>query len=267
MFSGWQARLKLGFTRSGNKTVLTQRQHTGPLVVQRPFYPEQGVCHVYLLHPPGGVVGGDHLQIAIHADQQAQALITTPGAAKFYRSTQPALQSVTMQVDDHACLEWLPQETIIYEGARVESRIHLDLADQARFIGWDITALGRPAAGEQFESGQALISWHVTRNNTVVFIEKMNLDANAFTANWGLNASSSCGSLFACPASRDHLHVVRELIGSAPQRGVTLIGDLLVCRASDAQSRSVRQFFEQVRGILRKDILRSDDYKPRIWAT
>ncbi|MGB5651682.1 MAG: urease accessory protein UreD, partial [Sedimenticolaceae bacterium] len=78
--------MRLGFRAGPDSTVLAERQRHGPLAVQRPFYPEGGVCHVYLLHPPGGVVGGDVLGIDVKLAQGAQALITTPGATKFYRS-------------------------------------------------------------------------------------------------------------------------------------------------------------------------------------
>src|SRR5205085_6360717 len=88
---GWQAELRLRFNcdapgplRPG-RTRLVERQHRGPLVVQRPFYPEGDPCHVYLVHPPGGVVGGDALRIDATVDPGAHALITTPAATKFYR--------------------------------------------------------------------------------------------------------------------------------------------------------------------------------------
>ncbi len=142
--SGWHASLNLGFAASGDKTLLVKRQHVGPLTVQRPFYPEGGVCHVYILHPPGGIVGGDHLSIQVNAETGSDALVTTPATGKFYRSGgEQATQVVLIKVAENAALEWLPQETIIYEGAQLASLVKVDLAAGAKFIGWEILSLGR----------------------------------------------------------------------------------------------------------------------------
>ena len=265
---GWKAELHLGFTRRGAKTLLTQRKHKGPLTVQRPFYPEGGICHVYVLHPPGGIVGGDQLQINVHAAVGTEALITTPAAGKFYRCEQQlAHQSVSLKIEQGAVLEWLPQETIIYEGARLQSHVNIELVTNARFIGWEIIALGRPAADEGFECGEALLNWRIFRNAKPIYLETMRLDAEAFIARWGLNRRSTCGTLFACSASTANLQTVRELIGDQPGRGVTLIDDLLICRASDNTTEPVRNFFESVRAVLRSDIVQRENYAPRIWAT
>ncbi|MEE9426121.1 MAG: urease accessory protein UreD [Methylococcales bacterium] len=265
---GWKAQLHLGFIRSGTRTLLTDRRHKGPLTVQRPFYPEGGICHVYILHPPGGIVGGDQLNIDVHAATKTAALITTPAAGKFYRSTdKQAHQSVSIKIEQDAALEWLPQETIIYEGARLQSHVNIELATDARFIGWEIIALGRPAADEGFECGEALLNWRIFRNEKPIYLETMRLDAKAFTARWGLNGRSTCGTLFAYSASTANLQTVRDLIGDQPGRGVTLIDDLLICRASGNTTEPVRNFFESVRAVLRNDIVQHENYTPRIWAT
>ena len=101
----------------GERTVLARRRHHGPLVVQRPFYPEpNGTCHLYVLHPPGGVVGGDRLSVDVRlARGAARALLTTPAAAKFYRTQGlRAAQRLHMRVGAGSRLEWLPQENIVY---------------------------------------------------------------------------------------------------------------------------------------------------------
>ena len=91
--------------------------------------------------------------------------------------------------------------------------------------------------------------------------------AQAFAARWGLNRRSVCGAMFACSASVKNLESVRKLIGETPGRGVTLIEDLLICRASDDKTEPVREFFEAVRAAIRYDIVRREAYAPRIWAT
>ena len=155
MKTGWEARLNLRYSREGARTVLCEKSHVGPLVVQKAFYPEgPSVCHSVILHPPGGVAAGDSLSIASTAGQDAHALLTTPGATKWYRSTGPiAEQSVTLSVATGGSLEWLPQENIMFDRAQVRMRHLVHLAEGARYIGWDITRLGRTASGERFAAG------------------------------------------------------------------------------------------------------------------
>jgi len=247
---------------------LAQRDHYGPLTVQRPFYPEGGVCHVYVLHPPGGIVAGDQLSISASAAAESQALITTPAAGKFYRSGgAQASQSVSLNVASNATLEWLPQETIIYEGARLVSNMNIELEAEAGFIGWEVLALGRPASGEGFDSGEATLNWRISRAGQLFYRERLRLDAIAFAARWGLNGESACGTLFACPASQAHLEAVQQLIGDHPERGVTRIDDMLICRAIDARADRLRDFFQQVWQLIRNDIVHRPACAPRIWAT
>lgn len=265
---GWQANLELGFEQNHGKTLLAHRRHQGPLTVQRPFYPEGGVCHVYILHPPGGIVSGDRLNLCINAEQHSHALITTPAAGKFYRSGgELAVQTVSIKVEKDAALEWLPQETIIYQGAQLKSTVNVELAQGARFIGWEILSLGRPACGERFDEGLADMSWQIYCKNQPLFLERLHLDAKAFAARWGLNGFSACGTLFARPAGAESLAAVQQLIGDSKGRGVTLIDDLLVCRAIDDRSDRLRGFFEQVWAIVRPDSVQRKACAPRIWAT
>jgi urease accessory protein len=265
---GWQAHLQLGFAQSRDKTLLVNRRHVGPLTVQRPFYPEGNVCHVYILHPPGGIVGGDELNLCINAEQHSHALITTPAAGKFYRSSgEQAIQTVSIKVAEGAALEWLPQETIIYQGAQLRSSVNVELAAGARFIGWEILSLGRPACGESFDAGLADTSWQVFCQDQPLFLERLHLDAKAFAARWGLQGFSACGTLFASPANAGSLDAVRQLIGDSQGYGVTLIDDLLVCRAVDDRSDRLRGFFEQVWAIVRPDSVQRQACAPRIWAT
>lgn len=265
---GWEAELYLRFTKKGTKTLLSHRSHRGPLTVQRPFYPEGGICHVYLLHPPGGIVAGDRLLIDIHATDKTEALITSPAAGKFYRSAgDEANQTVNLQVDEGAALEWVPQETIIYQGARLTSKITIHLKQNARFIGWEILALGRPASNETFNAGEVNLNWQIFHNNQLMYLEKMHIDVKAFMANWGLNKLSTCATLFAFPATSIQLDKVRKLIGDAPNQGVTLIDELLICRTNNNKTEPVRTFFESVRAEIRADIVQRKTYTPRIWAT
>ncbi|WP_411725755.1 urease accessory protein UreD [Methyloglobulus sp.] len=265
---GWEAKLELGFAFKYGKTVLAHRRHFGPLTVQRPFYPEGGVCHVYILHPPGGTVGGDHLTICAKAAAHSHALITTPAAGKFYRSSgAQATQMVEINISESATVEWLPQETIIYEGAQLKSAVKVELAADARFIGWEILSLGRPACAENFDYGLADLGWQIYCQDRPLFLERLRLDARAFAARWGLQGFSACGTLFATPASAESLLAVQNLIGDTKGRGVTRIDELLVCRGLDSRSDRLRGFFEQVWGIVRPDTVELNACAPRIWAT
>ena len=116
--TGWHADLRLDYQLKGEKTCLVKKSQKGPLTVQRPFYPEGDICHSYILHPPGGVVGGDILDIEINADTSAHCLITTPGATKFYRSKNDleSIQTLHISIKKNAIVEWLPQQNIFFTG-------------------------------------------------------------------------------------------------------------------------------------------------------
>jgi urease accessory protein len=265
---GWEACLQLGFVCDNGKTVLKHRRHQGPLLVQRPFYHDDGLCHVYLIHPPGGIVAGDRLAIDVSAAAGAEALLTTPAAGKFYQSFgEIAEQSVTLKIAGGAVLEWLPQETIIFEAARVHTKMHIDLDSAARFIGWEIVTFGRPAASESFAKGCAQLDWRINREGKTFYLERLKLDSEAFFSCWGLNGLSSCGTLFAYPATSDTLAAVQQLIADAPGRGVTRMDDMLVCRAIDAKGDRLRAFFQQVWTAIRQDIVKRPAHSPRIWST
>src|SRR4051812_2356787 len=154
---GWHARLQLDYAREGGRTV-ARFVHDGPLRILQSLYPEgAAVCHNVLVHPPGGLVGGDTLQVHVRAAAGTHGLVTTPGASRFYRSTgEPAVQDVRIELDAGARLEWLPLEALYYSGCRAENRLHLALAPGAELIGWDVAALGLPQAGQPFERGSVL---------------------------------------------------------------------------------------------------------------
>jgi len=151
----WHGRLALHYTRDGERTVAHDR-HEGPLRVLKALYPEgPAICHHVLVHPPGGIVGGDALEIDATLATGTHVLITTPGATRFYRSAgASASQHATLRLADGARLEWLPLETIAYRGCIGENVVRLELAAGAETIGWDVLALGLPAADEDFDAGQ-----------------------------------------------------------------------------------------------------------------
>jgi urease accessory protein len=151
----WAARLELDYRREGPRTVSHDR-HVGPLRVLQRLYPEgPGICHHVLVHPPGGIVGGDTLAVEATLAAGTHAVVTTPGATRFYRSAgATALQQATLSLAEGARLEWLPMENIAYSGCIAENRLTLALAPGAEAMGWDLLALGLPAAGQGFDGGR-----------------------------------------------------------------------------------------------------------------
>lgn len=153
----WHARLSLDYRLEAGRCA-ARFEHEGPLRILQTLYPEDaGIAHNVLVHPPGGLVGGDIVDIAVHAAAGAHGLVTTPGAARFYRSMgDAALQRTTITLAQQARFEWLPLEAICYSGCIAQNQLVLDLAPGAELIGWDVTALGLPASGQPFERGSLL---------------------------------------------------------------------------------------------------------------
>ncbi len=150
----WTATLSLDYSLQAGKTVAHFR-HDGPLRILQSLYPEgDAVCHNVLVHPPGGLVGGDTLDIAVTASAGSHGLITTPGATRFYKSLgETALQRTRIQLEAGARAEWLPMEALCYSGCLAENHLTLALAPGAELMGWDVTALGLPSAGQPFIDG------------------------------------------------------------------------------------------------------------------
>lgn len=269
--SGWQARLELGFAQRDGRTVLAHKRHLGPLTVQRPFYPEGGPCHCYLLHPPGGVVGGDRLEVLIRVGDGAHALITTPGAAKFYRSAGPRAEQVQrLSVDTGGVLEWLPQENILFPGANLRVSTEVNLAAGARFLGWEVHSLGRPAVSERFATGRADLRLRLQRDGVPVLVERLQInDGDGLDGPAGLRGAPVLGTLLATAADAGDLAAVRTHPVQAETLlwAATLVGDLLIARCLAQGTEPVTRLFAALWGILRPRLLGCRACPPRIWST
>lgn len=269
---GWEAYLELGFAARAGRTVLARRAHRGPLVVQRPFYPEGDVCHAYLIHPPGGVVGGDRLAVQVRMEETAHALLTTPAAGKFYRSAgATAVQTQHLSVASGALLEWLPQETILYAGSRVEMTTRVELAPGGRFIGWEIVCLGRPAAGEAFHAGAVRQRFEVWRDGAPLFIDRARIDGASpvLQAPWGLGGRPVTATLAAIPAGKDELAAVRKSVacGEDGLFSATLRDEALVCRYLGHRAEAARGCLAQAWAVIRPSLAGRAACMPRIWRT
>ena len=266
--TGWRAHLALTFAHDGMRTRLTQRAHHGPLCVQRAFYPEgDPSCHVYLLHPPGGIVGGDVLGIDISLHVHAHALLTTPAASKCYRSAGAcAQQRQHLRVAAGATCEWLPQESIVFNGARLQTQTRVELMPQARFTGWEILCLGRPAAAETFMHGSLQHRFELWREQRPLFIERGHFAGGAAVLNaaWGLGGNSVTATL----VSTDHeASILPALRATTPASGsATLLDTVLVCRYLGDDVYAARAYFAQVLACIRA--ARGQGFSvPRIWSS
>ena len=272
MKSGWRAHLSLGFAHDGRRTILSHRKHVGPLVIQKPFYPEGEPCHIYLLHPPGGVVGGDQLRLDVEVNSKAHALLTTPAASKFYRSNETmATLEQSFSVKAGAVLEWLPQETILFADSHVRMQTRIELEADARFIGWELLCLGRPASGEKYTMGNCQQRFSIWRDKAPLIIETTRLHGEAAVLNrrWGLQGANVMGTCIAVGADKEVLKAVRE-VDIKIDKGLftaTLINDVLICRVLAMQAEPARNAFIKAWNIIRPYILKREASAPRIWFT
>jgi urease accessory protein len=271
---GWLGHLELGYAYSEGKSFLLKQERKGPLFVQKPFYPEgPQTCHTYVLHPPGGVVGGDTLNLEIMLAGGSHALVTTPSATKFYRSAGPrAIQINRLQVAAGAVLEWLPQENIIYNGADAKMRTMVQLNGDARFIGWEMTCLGLPAGGQPFIQGRLVQHFEIRQDDRPLLIEPLRLCAQdpVRTARWGLSGQPVSGILAATVKEPGVVQLIRECTSGMTTDGlfaVTRIQGLTLCRFIGADVYAGLKFFRRAWEILRPAVLGRVACAPRIWAT
>ena len=273
--SGWRAGLALQFTRRGAATLLTQRRHYGPLRVQKALYPEgETICHAILLHPPAGIAGGDELEISAVVEAQAHALLTTPGAGKWYRSAGPrAWQALKFDVAAGAVLEWLPQETIFFNGCHAMMSNRVNLAEGARYLGWDVWCMGRAASGERFDQGELRVVTDVCISGKAIWMEQGSLSGGAglLDSAAGLAGRSVCGTLLAAGSSitPELLAACRALKAQEADAlcGITVLPQLLVARYLGNSSEAARAWFVELWRLLRPALLGCEMQMPRIWST
>ena len=272
----WPAELALEFTRREARTLLRGVRHRGPLRVQKALYPEgEAVCQAIVLHPPSGIVGGDQLQIGARLGPGAHAQLTTPGAGKWYRSAGlPATQAIDFDVGSDATLEWLPQETIVFDGARAAMSNRVTLAADGRYFGWDLLCLGRRAAGERFTSGGLTLHTRLERCGAPLWIERGRIMGDdpllASAAGWA--GASVCGTLLATLASgADAAPLLDSCRAIAPAdgalHGISALPALLVARYLGDNSEAARLWFVALWQLLRPALLDRPALPPRIWST
>ncbi len=271
--SGWRGHLSLDFERRAERTVLASRRHSGPIVVQKALYPEgDAVCHGIVLHPPGGYVGGDRIGLEVRVGDQAHALLTTPGAGKWYRSAGTrAEQTLQFDIGADSALEWLPQGNIVFNGAIAGTATRIDVAPGGTYLGWDIVCLGRTAAGERFADGQLLMETKVQRAGATLWIERGRIDGGSrlLESPAGLAGEPVHGTLMAVSENVDASLVTacREVRSACGRAGVTRLPGLLLARYLGPRADDAHDYFARLWQLLRPALIGRQASPPRIWRT
>jgi urease accessory protein len=273
----WQANLNLAYARHGER-VVARHEHSGPLRILQSLYPEgDAICHNVLVHPPGGLVGGDTLDIAVQAATGTHGLVTTPGATRFYRSDGPlALQTTRIALQADSRLEWLPLEALCYNDCNAENRLVMALEPGAELLGWDLTAFGLPNANLPFAKGS--FAQHIEVPG--VWLERGRINASdrrLMDGATGLNGSRCMASLFFVAGTKlqrarkqQALDIARDLIAGselASSAGATSPNpQVIVVRVLAPLVEPAMQLLRTVRNAWRQELWQLPTCNPRIWA-
>lgn len=272
------ASIFLAFDKAAEKSRLALRKHFGQLYVQKPFYPEgPEVCHIVLVHPPGGVVGGDRLEIVNHVGANANVQVTTPGAAKLYRSNgRISYQNVTLDVKTGGAMEWLPQETIFFDDAQVELVQNINLEKESTYMGCEIFCFGRTAHGESFNSGRIRQKFSIRRDNQLIWYEQLNLlgGDKAMRSSQILANKTVCATLLAVSDSihsSDLINALRSQVADVDHGGgmlgVSQVKSVIVARYLGNSSEVARAVMLRLWDVLRPALLGRVAEVPRMWNT
>ncbi|WP_457968394.1 urease accessory protein UreD [Pseudomonas sp. R4-84] len=266
----WHAELDLGYARFGDCTRPVQRRHKGPLRVQKHLYAEgPEVCQHIIVHPPGGIAGGDRLDISAQVGQGAWAQLTSPGAAKWYRAAGPAYQQLSLSVAPGATLEWLPQETIVFSAAQAELSTNIDLQGDARLFYWDIVALGRPASGERFDVGHFQSWLDIRRDGQLLWHERQRIAGGdgLLDSPIGLGGDPVFATLLVTGEVDSELLERCRSLDHAVRGDLTQLPGLVVARCLASEALLARGWLIELWRLLRPALLGREAVPPRIWST
>ena len=266
----WHAELELGYARFGECTRPVQRRHKGPLRVQKHLYAEgPEVCQHIIVHPPGGIAGGDRLDISAHVGPGAWAQLTSPGAAKWYRAVDPAYQQLSLSVAPGATLEWLPQETIVFSAAQAELSTSIDLQGDARLFYWDMVALGRPASGERFDLGHFQSRLDIRRDGQLLWHERQRIVGGdgLLDSPIGLGGDPVFATLLVTGEIDSALLEQCRSLGHAVRGDLTQLPGLVVARCLASEALLARGWLIALWRLLRPELLGREAMPPRIWST
>jgi urease accessory protein len=245
---------------------VTRRRHlheSGSLRVRFPSPEAEGLSAVFV-NTAGGIAGGDRFDIEISAGEGSRLAVTTAAAEKVYRAAGPAARlNITLKAEASSHLAWLPQETILFDRARVERRIDIELAESASLLLCEIVVFGRAAMGERMLSGEFVDRWRLSRSGRLVFAENIRLDgdigeklARPAVANGG----AAIGTALIVPGDEALVERIREATASfAGEVGISSWNGFAMAR-----------FCAQDAGKLRADMMAvigraSGSALPRLW--
>lgn len=271
---GWKGFLSFSFVDQNGRAVVKDKQHLGPLVLQRPYYQEINRPTVLVLHPPGGVAGGDQLELKVDYKPGSKGMISTPAATKFYRSeNRLASQVQTIHLSEASEAEWLPQETLFFNRCKVRNSLIFELdSPNNKLIAWDIVGLGRPASDEGFEQGELIQSLELRIAEKIIFLDRLRLvpENGVLKSIAGLNSHTLFATvLFYRDNAESQKKLLEELqaIEWPLLVGVTLLGNLIVMRVLAGELDEIKSVLFRAWTIARPSILGLPVVKPRIWNT
>lgn len=274
----WQACLNLNFVKAHARTYLAKNLHVGPLVLQKSLHPEgPEVCHGVVIHPPGGVAGGDALTLNATLEHAAHSLLTTPGAGKWYKANgKQARQHLQFNLEPDTCLEWLPQENILFDGAAVKFSADINLAENATFLGWEILCFGRQAQNERWQTGGLQQKLRIYRNQKLIWNECANIvpEHKILNSMVGLNGQVVSAS-FVLAAGKVPDSILAACKALQPKLAldlrakfcVTALPEIFSARYVGLSSQCAKAYFEELWRILRPWYVGREAHRPRIWNT
>jgi urease accessory protein len=284
----WLANLSLEFTLTPGGTQLTRTKRNGPLTIQKAFYPEGRECaHIYLLHPPAGIVSGDELRINIEVNEKAHCLVTSPGANRFYRAREDLtigdskqIQHCELFINKMAKCENLPLETIIYEGANGFNTVDVHLKKDSNYLGWDMTCLGLPRSDQFYKNGSYTQLNRVYCEDKLIYHDKVGIKPNnkIYKHIAGLNNYSVFATFMAYSSIGKFTDLERKSLrtklrdcmveaNAEHKFSISQIRQLLIIRYLGEHAQECKTLFIQLWQILRPLYLNKEANIPRIWHT
>jgi urease accessory protein len=266
---------EIGLARRDGRTRLIHLFERDPLRVLFPV-PEPGdPLQAVLVTTSGGLVGGDRLDIAIRLGGQAVAHVTASAAEKIYRSLGPTTvihQSLTVAAD--GALEFLPPETILFDGARLRRETVVELAPGAAFLGGDLVIFGRRARGERFTRGLLREVWEIRRGGELVWGDALHLDeeiAASVDDPACFAGAAGFATLILAPGNgevQSHLvgaRAVQSVAKGGLRAAVTAVKGLLIGRWLAADALILRRAYGDLAGHWRAVALGLPPRLPALW--
>jgi urease accessory protein len=270
----YDARLEIAF--AGADSRLRTLRQAAPLRAMTPYPEPDDRPLAVLANIAGGVAGGDRLAVAIEVRDRADATVTGQAAEKIYRADGAASEmDVSVTVAAGSTVEYLPQGTILFDGARLARRTSLDVEGDGRLLFGEILHLGRTAMGERFASGSLADHLVLRHDGRPIWADALRLAGDpgrAIGATSGLGgATTTAVALLSIPDAAKHLDRVREIVGAStsdPTRAAAAVfeGGPLLVRWLSNDGADLRRHFGEVWRYLRAGALGRPGRMPRIWA-